>query len=459
MWAVASLPGGVATSAAQETHQDTIGLTAVRFYRPGAAETLVDVFCRIPLAVIGPLEGTAGTGAYTFAVSVHDSSGLQLLGQSWSGSVSRALLRVPGAVTTQHFAFAARAGRYTVDVAVTGAATGRVSRQRAEVGAFPRQPTASDLVVASDLRAAADAADTLPRGGEIRKGATFLETSGQPVLTPERSRLGYYVELYAARAESVTATVRVKGAAGQQIIATSPLRIAVGVGGGTTQGVIDLSGLPPGQYQLELALATPDSQVVRDAAFGMAGFETVQKVAEATAAPSAAEDVFNSRDEGELDSLYMPLVYLMTPQEQGVYPGLTVEGKRAYLRRFWASRNDPPGAARNDVMERFYRYVSEANERYREGGVSRIPGWRTERGRIFIKYGPPDEVLTRVQGGFTKPYEVWKYTRGRGKKFIFMDLTQFGNFSLIWTDERREPSVPNWRELLGDDAVTDALRF
>jgi hypothetical protein len=103
--------------------------------------------------------------------------------------------------------------------------------------------------------------------------------------------------------------------------------------------------------------------------------------------------------------------------------------------------------------------VSDANERYREGGVSRVPGWRTERGRIFIKYGPPDEVLTRVQGGSAKPYEVWKYTRGRGKKFIFLDLTQFGNYSLIWTDERREPSLPNWRVLLGNEAVTDALRF
>jgi GWxTD domain-containing protein len=136
-----------------------------------------------------------------------------------------------------------------------------------------------------------------------------------------------------------------------------------------------------------------------------------------------------------------------------------VDGKRAYLRRFWASRNLTAGATRNDAMERFYAYVRDANERFREGGVSRIPGWRTDRGRIFIKYGPPDEVLSRPQSGSTKPYEVWKYTRARGKKFIFMDLTQFGNFTLIWTDERREATLPNWQVLLGDEAVTDALRF
>jgi GWxTD domain-containing protein len=460
--ALAFAAGAAKASAAQGRQADAIELKAARFYRPSAAETLVDVFCRIPLALIDQREGTTSDATYTFAVSVRDSSGLELLAHSWNGRVAGELMRVPGAVTTEHFTFAAHAGRYTVDVAVTGAATGQVNRQRAEIGAFARAPAASDLVVATGIRPAADAMDTVPRGGEIRKGALFLETSGRPVLTPERSRLGYYVELYAARAESVTATVRVKSAAGQQIVATSPQRIAVSAGGGTTQGVVDLSGLPPGDYQLELTVATPDSEVVRGAQFGMAGFETAQKIAQvspSTAVPPAPADLFAASDEAELDSLYMPLVYLMTAQEQGVFPGLTVDGKRAYLRRFWASRNPTPGAARNDAMVRFYEYVRAANTRYHEGGVSRVPGWRTDRGRIFITYGPPDDVLTRQQAGSTKPYEVWKYSRGRGKRFIFMDLTQFGNYSLIWTDERREPTLPNWRVLLGDEGVTDAFRF
>jgi hypothetical protein len=110
-------------------------------------------------------------------------------------------------------------------------------------------------------------------------------------------------------------------------------------------------------------------------------------------------------------------------------------------------------------MDRFYEYVKEANDRFREGGASAIPGWRTDRGRVFMKYGAPDETLSRPQSGPTRPYEVWKYTRGRARRFIFMDLSQFGNYTLIWTDEPREPSRPNWRELLGEEAVADAFRF
>src|SRR2546422_562429 len=86
-------------------------------------------------------------------------------------------------------------------------------------------------------------------------------------------------------------------------------------------------------------------------------------------------------------------------------------------------------------------------------------GWRTDRGRILIRYGPPDETLRRPQASNTAPYEVWKYTRTRARKFVFYDVTRFGNYALIWTDERREPSRPNWRELLGPEAVEDVQRF
>ena len=88
-----------------------------------------------------------------------------------------------------------------------------------------------------------------------------------------------------------------------------------------------------------------------------------------------------------------------------------------------------------------------------------MPGWRTDRGRIFIRYGAPDEVLDRVQAGSSRPYQVWKYTGRKAHKFIFLDTSLLGNYELIWTDERREPSRPDWQELLGPEALDDAQRF
>ena len=65
----------------------------------------------------------------------------------------------------------------------------------------------------------------------------------------------------------------------------------------------------------------------------------------------------------------------------------------------------------------------------------------------------------RPAAGPIPPYEVWKFTRGRQRKFVFLDETRLGNYSLIWTNERREPSLPGWEDILGPEAVEDIRRF
>jgi GWxTD domain-containing protein len=245
-------------------------------------------------------------------------------------------------------------------------------------------------------------------------------------------------------------------ARGTQVIAAQPQQVAVGGTAGVTYGILDLAGLPAGPYRLEVA-ATGDSTVVRGAAFSMAGFETAASVADV--ADNVGDDALTDKSEAGLDSLYAPLVYLLTSQETGQYSGLTVDGKRRWLRDFWARRKPGGEAARNALMDQYYARVNEANSRFKEGGATGAAGWRTDRGRIFILYGPPDERLDRRSSPTTNPYEVWKYTQDRNLKYVFMDLTRFGNYTLIYTSDRREQSRPNWQDLLGADGVTDVNNF
>lgn len=437
---------------ASRSQQDESGLivSVVRSYRPASSKTVVDVFCRVPLLLVSPI-GESGEGAYRFAVTVRDSAGLELVSQTWLTRVRRQLLRTRGASTSEHLAFAASPGHYTLKVTVTDSASGRVMHSEVPTAGFTGAPGGSDLLLASDVREAMGAADTIARSDEVRRGTMFFRTSGTPVLTPQSSRLSYYLELYAAAAESVKVATRVVTAAGAQIVATAPVPVRIGAGGGFTNGVVDLAGLPPGQYRLEVTAAGPDSQVTRSAPFGMTGFETVSQAA---ALAESAEWPAN-HSEPQLDSAYEPLIYLMSAGEQGVYSSLSVEGKRTWLRQFWARRDPSPGTARNEERERYYGAIAEANRRYPEGGASAIPGWRTDRGRIFIKYGPPDEVVERRMQQGISPYEIWKYSRSRSLKYVFMDLTRFGNYRLIYTDDRRETSRPDWPDLLGPDGIKD----
>ena len=191
----------------------------------------------------------------------------------------------------------------------------------------------------------------------------------------------------------------------------------------------------------------------------------LSRAAAAQGQVAQVQDRFADLPEARLDSLYGPLLYLMHSDERGVYPALSVSGKRDYLRRFWARRDPSPATPENEIEDGFYARVSEANRRFHEGGAAPIPGWRTDRGRIFIRYGPPDDVLRRPQAGATLPYEVWKYTRGTGgaggkvRKFCFVDLTRFGNYVLVYADDASETSQPSWRQLLGWEAYEQVLRF
>lgn len=454
---------------AQAPEGPGLELRAVRFYRGAGGQTLVDAFSRVPFTLLDPLTpGPDGVAVYRFTVAVRDSAGLALLQRSWTQTVPVRMLGVAQASAVEHFSFACHPGRYSVEVAVTDSATGRIHRQRREVQGFPGGegegpggsggpggPVASDLLLAAAMRPVGGAVDTVPQPGEIRKGALFLQASGRPALTPQQARLGYYLELYRARPETVTLAARVATAAGAQVVATSPQRVPVAEGGGVLNGMLDLAGLPPGDYRLALAVTTADSLIERQAEFHMTGFETETAIA-ALAPP---RDKWALLTQSQLDTLYLPLMYLMTGEEQGIYPALTLEGKQRYLRGFWAKRDPTPGTARNEAQEDFYARIAEANRLFREGGAAEIPGWRTDRGRVFIRQGPPDEVLRRPQAGSTKPYEVWKYTRRRPLKYVFLDLTQFGNYALIYTTDRREPGRPNWEALLGPEAVVDVQRF
>lgn len=447
-------PGAAAQASADSAA--TLGVSVARFYRASAGKTLFEIFARIPFVTLDPLPGEAAGASYRVAFTVRDSSGLQLLDQSWTQQVPRRLLSVAGGSTVEHVSFAAAPGRYGLAVVVTDSATGRVARNTTAITAFTTGPGASDLLLTTGMRAA-EGADTVPRSGEIRKGSTLLQSSGATVLTPRQAQLGYYLELYVAKAESISLGVRVLRPDGGQVVAVAARPVALPVGGGMQQEMLDLAGLPPGRYALEVKAAGPDSTVTRTADFGMTGFETERAADAVVAAPPPSR--FDAMTEAQLDSAYDPLIYLMRSEEQGIYSGLTVESKRRFLRQFWAKRDPTPGTAANQELDAFYRRIDEANRRFREGGASETPGWRTDRGRIFIKYGEPDDKLQRPQAGSTAPYEVWKYTKMRELIFVFLDQTRFGNYSLIYTNDRREVSRPDWADLLGPEAVKDVQRF
>jgi GWxTD domain-containing protein len=419
--------------------------------------TLVDGFCRVPLGFL-TAAGTAGgqQGSYRLAISVMDSEGTVLHESGWSQSVSGETMTIPGASTVEHFALSVLEGRYTLAVSITDSVSGRARRATAKVEGLPSDTRASDLILSSDIRRA-EAEGAVLGPGEIQKGALLITASTRPVLTPRRSELFYYVELYPGEDATVELRAMVVAADGSTVTSAAPQEIPVGAAGGVAARSLSLTGLPEGEYRMQVTVRFAEEEVTREAEFTMKGFETEAQIARVVERP--ASDMFAQLTEARLDSLHGPTVYLQESGERGVYEDLSVVGKQNYLRTFWERRDPTPGTNANEYRDAYYALFAEANRRFRESGAGDIPGWRTDRGRIFLKRGEPEDFLRRPVSGNTLPYEVWKYSRPRLLKYVFLDVTGLGSYQLIYTDDRFEPSRADWQEQLGPQAVEDVLRF
>ncbi|HXQ28277.1 MAG TPA: GWxTD domain-containing protein [Gemmatimonadales bacterium] len=172
--------------------------------------------------------------------------------------------------------------------------------------------------------------------------------------------------------------------------------------------------------------------------------------------------VYSRATEAQLDSLYAPLGYFMHRDEQGVYPGLTLAGKRDYLERFWARRNPTPGATDNKAADAYNGRLAYVNGHFHEGDANgtATPGWRTDRGRIYLENGPADITLSASWPAVPLPFTVWKYIRGgKIRKYCFVDLTLFGTYVLVYSTEGHETTRPDWPLLVGEDAAQDILNF
>ncbi|HEX5480989.1 MAG TPA: GWxTD domain-containing protein [Terriglobia bacterium] len=157
----------------------------------------------------------------------------------------------------------------------------------------------------------------------------------------------------------------------------------------------------------------------------------------------------------EMESAYKkwiggPIGYIITQDERNAFKKLTTDDEREqFIEAFWERRNPNPGSPENEFKEEFYRRIAYANEHYASG----IPGWRTDRGRIYIMYGPPDEQDNHDSGGTyiaqpnetpylgpgsnqmtTYPFEDWYYHYipgiGENVKLEFVDPTMSGEFRL-----------------------------
>jgi GWxTD domain-containing protein len=458
-FALVAAAGVVPLSLPAYQREPGVVLRAVRFYRADQDRTRVKGLVQIPFSLLQPTR-PGGESSYTVSVRVADSTGLALYQQSWQ-SRARSAGADAEAYTVEIVDFAVAPGKYRFEVGVQDSVSGRKMSTATELQALSDSSVASDLLIAPEIRLAT-ANDTVPRPGEFRTGNNLVTATARVLLTPLRAQVFYLLEAYANKEGEGTLSVAIRDSAGGTTTQTQALPVKVTAGGSVLKGQLDLTGLPPGNYQMVADLKLDGRTIQRSAEFSMAGLtetlarDTVRRNAERV----TDEGYFGGMSAEELDQARAPLDYIAETRDLAPWSkALSIDAKRRFLTQFWKQRDPTPGTVKNERRESFYAAIDYANKAFKEGGRNPVSGWHSDRGRVYAKNGAPDEVLRRQQEGRAPPYEVWNYAKGKGSYYIFADRSGFGAFTLIHSNDLKESGYPGWAELLGGPAVSDAGRF
>jgi GWxTD domain-containing protein len=152
--------------------------------------------------------------------------------------------------------------------------------------------------------------------------------------------------------------------------------------------------------------------------------------------------------------------WIITDEERAAFRMLTNDEERdQFIEQFWLRRDATPDTIENEYKEEHYRRIAYANERFAAG----VPGWKTDRGRIYIMYGPPDQITDNAGGHYerpmsegggstsTYPFAVWRYrylegtNLGQEVEIEFVDTCMCGEYRMSMDRSEKDAllHVPN----------------
>lgn len=447
----------LASHAIAQTGAGGIQMRAVRFWLPEVKKTSVIATVEVPYAIATPVGvGPAAFISYLVVIRVRDEKGGVLNGEQWYRHAPAAM-RSENASGMETLNFGVVPGKYWLEVEVVDSTTLRTVKDSIRFDGYGVSPGASDLLLASELRAA-PAGDTTTDAGELARGNFRFVTAPTLHIDLTRPQMGFLMEAYTPDATTATLALKVAAADGRDLVPLMPTEKGLPAGGGIIANQFSLEGLPAGQYILKAALTIKGQTVEREAPFAVnrADVALARNVTETNANKGLDEVYFNSLPEDSLDAAAEVLVLLpnATARERAAYKRdeLSLAAKRRFLIEFWAKRDETRSTPINEARIEFYAQVGYANAHY---GARFVPGWKTARGRIYTKYGAPDDSLNSTMGGRGVRYQVWRITRGKSRWFIFGDRANNGSYVLLKSNEVTEPSTPGWRELVTPQAAQD----
>ncbi len=217
-------------------------------------------------------------------------------------------------------------------------------------------------------------------------------------------------------------------------------------------GRMNISRMPTGSYRLVAGIADSAGAVItrREKKFFVYNPTVTEELAAARrGAGSMAAGPLQTLTEKELDEEFERMIYLASRDERDMFKSLKgADAKREFVSSLWQAPGRGDALSGLAFREQYLSRAREAGKRFKSPAR---PGWKSDRGRAFILYGPADRLDRFPNSTTSMPYEMWTYDHLKGQGgvvFVFADRTGFNNYEQIHSTLQGELQDPGWQQLI-----------
>lgn len=305
-------------------------------------------------------------------------------------------------------------GKYDLEIKLYEQETGK---QHDMARSFEVPDYYKDRLSISDIQFAGLVLEESSQVGLERRGIRIVPNLSR-AFGEDHTDMYIYYEVYSDAAEEaqqpLSVVYTIKSATGREMLnREEPLERQGNIG--AYSGRFDTSGLSQGVYTLEVEV---EDRAVRNRAKSKSEFHITWRfllpLSTAKNFREITEQLRYIAKNEELDTLKK-------------YRDAPAGEQKVALEAFWKRRDPTPETDRNEHMITYYRRIAYANEHFDDGLRK---GWRSDQGRIYIVYGPPDEVERHTwDRAYSHPYQVWHYNN-ISRSFVFVDFDGYGRYQL-----------------------------
>lgn len=358
------------------------------------------------------------------------------------------------------FAVYAPPGEYVARGRVTDTGSGRSYEVSTPLVVPEAPPVFSDVLMTNSVRK-----DVRLQDGSYLPyliGTTMFNPNPRNVFYKDAPLVYFYYEVNPEATtveEELGLRMSIRDGSDETVKDLGPRTIQIGEERNFDLGAFSVAGLQPGRYRLSLECSECPGAGAHSSDFEVKpAREQITFLTDPEQVPgsSASEQrYYTDYSPAQVDSVIEVTAVLLTSAQRRLVETLSTDGKIRFLNRFWDSVDSTPETPENEEKAAFEQRLAHVNTQF---GTLQTPGWKTDRGRIWLLFGEPSERVDRPLEATVGPYVIWNYSN-RGETFAFGDFSKDGRYRLIYSTHDEYHGDPTIQNLVDTNSGTNNPTF